>query len=291
MHYEKANGTSLLIDIPSDAQQDFSIVLMSDVHFDSSICDLSLFYDDLKYAEKYQLPVFINGDSLDAMQGKYDPRRSPEDLKDAYKVNAYYDALVMDYADYLSKFDLPAIILGDGNHETSVLDHSGTDLLENVCYRLRVEHHKNAIHMGYWGYMEYRFAYKKGTASNKKLMYFHHGNGGSAPVTKSTIQINRQSAWLIHPDIVHNGHTHDAYCIPQPVEKYNDKSHKPYADNVWYIRTPGYKKSPTVSHRTRGFEAEKCRMNGPKSRGCYVLNLHYSHTDDTITTDVLHKIR
>jgi len=288
MNYEKVNGTSLLIDIPSDAQQDFGIMLMSDVHFDSAVCDLALFHEHLKYAEKYRLPVFINGDSLDAMQGKYDPRRSPEDLKDIYNVSAYYDALVLDYSSYLSRYDIPAFILGDGNHETGVLEHSGTDLLENVCYRLRVEHKKTAIHMGYWGYIEYGFFYKKGNARAKRLMYFHHGDGGSAPVTKSTLQINRQSAWLIHPDIVHNGHTHDAYCIPQPVEKFNDKTHKPYPDNMWFIRTPGYKMSPTKSHRTRGYESKHFRA--PKSRGCYILNLHYSHTDDTISMDVLNKI-
>jgi len=289
MKFTKDNATSLLIDIPSDSQQDFSITLMSDVHFDSAICDLALFYEHMKDAERHQTPVFINGDSLDAMQGKYDPRRTPEDLKKTYNVSAYYDALVIDYANYLSQFDVPGFILGDGNHETSVLDHSGTDLLENVCYRLRVEYGKEAIHMGYWGYIEYRFNYKRGNASNKILQYFHHGDGGSAPVTKSTIQINRQAAWLVHPDIVHNGHTHDAYCVPQPVEKYNDKTHKPYADNMWFIRTPGYKKSPTVSHRTRGFESEHHRA--PKPRGCYILNLHYNHSaGDTIKSEILQKI-
>lgn len=290
MQFTKQGSTSLVVDIESDSTQEFKILLMSDIHFDSTVCDLSLFEEHLRFAERYKMPVLIAGDSLDAMQGKYDPRRSPEDLRNKYAVNAYYDALTIDYSRYLAKFDIPCFILGDGNHETSVLEHSGTDLLHSVCYQLRVEHKKQAFHMGYWAYVEFRFHYKKGTAVGSRLLYFHHGDGLSAPVTKSVISINRQSAWLIEPDIVHNGHTHDAYAIPQPVEKYNRRTHKPYPDTVWYIRTPGYKMSPTSSHRVRGFESEKHRA--PKNRGAYCVNLTYSHAKgDVVSTDILHLIR
>lgn len=289
MQITKDNPTSLLVDIESEFTQNFSIMLMSDVHFDSTVCDLSLFHKHLKYAESHQMPILVAGDLLDAMQGKYDPRRTPEDLKQQYAVNAYYDALVIDVARYLAEYNIPGYILCDGNHETSVRDHSGTDLLHNVAYQLRVEHKKNAVHMGYWGYVDYRFHYNKGNAMASYLQYFHHGNGYSAPVTKSTIHINRQSVWLTDVNLVHNGHTHDCYAIPQPIEKYNKKAHKPYQDTVWFIRTPGYKMSPTTSHKTGGFESEHFR--GPKSRGCHVLNLTYSHNDDSIEAEILQKIQ
>lgn len=288
MQLIKHNPAAVTLEIPSKSTQRLSIMLTSDVHYDSSVCDVDLFKQHLEIAEELQSPVLIAGDLLDAMQGKHDPRRRPEELKAQYKVSAYYDAIVMDAARFLAKFDVPVYILCLGNHETGVLKNSNTDLLGNVAYQLRVEHHKQVVAMGYWGYLRLKFDYNKGSAFRTKLLYWHHGKSNGAPVTKGTIQVNRQGVYLQAPDYVLNGHNHQSYCMPVQVERMNQRTMEPYTETIWYLRTPGYKKSSGDSRTVWGYEAEKHRAPTPK--GCMFLNLTYRHSSDSIDSEILQKI-
>ena len=136
------------LEIEANNNEKSFIMLSSDIHYDSLGCDIDLLTSHLKMAEELQAPVLIAGDFLDVMQGKYDPRRNPEDLKEKYKTSSYYDAVVADAADFLGKFDIPVYILGEGNHENSVRMHTDHDLLSNLSYRLRYEYKKQAINMG-----------------------------------------------------------------------------------------------------------------------------------------------
>lgn len=288
MQITRHNPASLTLEVPSKSTQRLSMMLTSDVHYDSVVCDIDLFTKHLKIAEETQSPVLIAGDLLDAMQGKWDPRRQPESLKNEYAVSAYYDAIVMDCARFLGKFDIPLYILCLGNHETGVLRHSNTDLLGNVAYQLRVEHGKQAEAMGYWGYLRVMFNYKKGGGKSGKVIYWYHGISNGAPVTKGMIQANRQSVWIHGADIVLNGHNHKSYTTPQPVERLNQKTMQPYNDIVWYLRTPGYTKSPGESQVVFGFGAEKHRAPTPK--GCMFLNFEYQHQTESVEVEVLQKI-
>ena len=281
------NPAAITLEIPSKSTQPLSIMLSSDIHYDSACCDLDLFTKHLRLAEKLQAPVLIAGDLLDAMQGNHDPRRRPEDLKAQYNVSAYYDAIVMDAAQFLSKFDIPLYILALGNHETGVLKHANTDLLNSVAYQLRVEHGKESIAMGYWGYIRILFKYKKGMDNASKIIYFHHGISKGAPVTKGVIQVARQGVYLYAPHFVLNGHNHQAYTMPVQVERLNQKTMMPYTETIWYLRTPGYKTNPTDSLKVWGFEAEKHRS--PTPRGCLFLNMEYVQKQG-IETEILQKI-
>jgi len=288
MQLIKHNPAAVTLEIPSKSTQRLSIMLTSDVHFDSVVCDIDLFTKHLKIAEELQAPVLIAGDLLDAMQGKWDPRRQPEDLKNAYKVSAYYDAIVMDCAKFLAKFKVPLYILALGNHETGVLRHSNTDLLNNVAYQLRIEHNRQAVSMGYWGYLRFMFKYNKGAAAVSKTLYWHHGTSNNAVVTKGVIQVNRQGAYLRDVDFVLNGHNHAAYVMPLQVDRLNQRTMQPYTETVFYLRSPGYKKPVSDANNVWGFEAEKHRS--PNPRGCMFLNMEYSHNGDTIESEILQKI-
>jgi UDP-2,3-diacylglucosamine pyrophosphatase LpxH len=262
-------------------------MLSSDVHYDSVTCDVKLFEKHLKLAEETQSPVVIAGDLFDAMQGHDDPRRSIEDLKNEYAVASYFDAIVLDVSRFLQRFKVPYYIIAMGNHETSVLRKINTNLVERLCYDLRL-HGQPAEAMGYWGYVRFMFKYNKGGAAVSKNLYFHHGVSNGAPVTKGVIQVNRQGVYLHDVDFVLNGHNHQAYVMPLQVERLSQKSMKPYTSCVWYLRTPGYKKSPGDSLKTYGFGAEKHRA--PTPRGCMFLDMTYTHSDDSISAEILQKI-
>ena len=282
------NPASITLEINSKSTETLPVMLASDIHFDSCTCDIELLTKHMRLAEEMQSPVLIAGDFFDAMQGHDDPRRSIEELKNKYKVSSYYDAIVQDASEYLRQFKVPYYIIGLGNHETSVLRKINTNLVERLCYDLRL-HGQPAEAMGYWGYIRFMFSYEKGTEKVSKVLYFHHGASSGAVVTKGVIQVNRQGVYLQAPDFVLNGHNHHSYCMPLQVERLNQKTMMPYTETVWYFRTPGYKKSPGDSLQTWGFGAEKHRAATP--RGCMFLNLTYSHGDSNVTSDVLQKIQ
>jgi len=250
------NPASVTLEISSASTEKLSVMLSSDIHFDSSICDIDLYKKHLKIAEEHQAPVIIAGDFFDAMQGRDDPRRSIEELKAKYKVGEYFDALVLDASDFLQKYKgIPYFILALGNHETSVLNKINTNLIERLAYDLRM-HNVKAEAMGYWGYIRFQFKYKKGGGSASKMLYFHHGVSTSAPVTKGVIQVARQAAYIHDADIVLNGHNHQSYVMPQQVERL-DQYMKPYTETVWYLRTPGYKMAAADSQQIYGYGPER----------------------------------
>lgn len=281
------NPASVTLEISSASKQPLSVMLTSDVHYDSNLCDIDLFTKHLRVAEERQSPVIVAGDLFDAMQGRDDPRRSIEELKAQYKVSHYFDAIVLDASAYLRQFKIPYYILGLGNHETSVLNKISTNLVERLAYDLRL-HGQQAEAMGYWGYIRFMFKYKKGTGNASKTLYFHHGVSGNAPVSKGVIQAARQGVYLQAPDYILNGHNHHAYCLPVQVERLNQKSMMPYTETVWYLRTPGYKKSAVDGMATWGYGAERHRAPTPK--GCLFLDMEYNHLNETVTAEIVQKI-
>lgn len=276
----KDNEVSVTVEYTCPSQSTINLMLSSDWHYDSSCCDLDLLTKHLKIAEEKQAVVLMAGDTLDAMQGRHDPRRKIEELKKQYAVSGYYDAIVADCANFLAKFDVPGYIICDGNHELAVLKNSGTDLLNNLAYHLRHEYKKSAVHMGFWGYMPITFRYSKGRANTSKLLYWFHGTSSHAVVTKGMIQVNRNSTWLKAPDYFVFGHTHDGWADPEPIEDFNMKSKRPFRDGMLFFRTPGYKNSPTDEHKPSSWASQKQRA--PKNKGCYFLELNYSHSGGDI---------
>ena len=287
MQLTRHNNACATLEIPSNSNEKLSVMLTSDVHYDSKVCDLDLFAKHLKMAEETQSPVLIAGDLLDAMQGKHDPRREIEDLKKEYAVSAYYDAIVADCARFLARFEIPYYILCLGNHETGVLRNSNTDLLYNVAAKLTDKYKKQAEAMGYWGYIRFMFKYKNGNGNSSRVLYWHHGAGANAIVTKGIMDANRQS-WVRDADIILNGHNHKDYYTSEPVEKLNQRTMMPYNDKVIFLRTPGYKKSCGESLDIAGFEPEKQRK--PTSKGCHYLFLEYHHSYETVEMDIMPKI-
>ncbi len=273
MNIQRHNPATFTLTIPCQAHQKQSMMLASDIHFDSSHCDIKRFTEHLKLANDEKAPVLIAGDFFDAMQGHDDPRRSPEELKAEYKVSHYFDAIVLDASHYLQQFkDVPLWLFGMGNHESSVMRKINTNLLERLAYDMRL-HGQTAEAAGYWGYLRIMMDYTKGGDKLSKNLYWHHGVSSGAPVTKGVIQVNRQGVYLHDADIVLNGHNHQSYWMPVQVERVSKKTMDVYTESVHYFRTPGYKMSPSDSGSVVGYGAEKHRAPTPK--GCVFLDFEY----------------
>lgn len=257
---------------------------VSDVHFDSVFCNRDLFKSHLEEAARRNASVCIFGDFFDAMEGRYDKRRSYPLLREEYKRDDYFDYVVKDSVKWLMPYAHLFDVMSDGNHEMSVLKHSGTNLMDRLVSSLRANGDNcHAVHGGYGGWIRYMFSHgteiRKHTQESIKVKYFH-GSGGEAPVTRGVIQTNRQAVYLPDADLVVNGHNHHAFYVPITRERIGGKG-KIYFDIQHHIRIPGYMQS--YGDGSDGWEAE--RGGVPKPIGAFWVK--YSAHNDKINVQVI----
>jgi len=256
----------------------------SDAHHDSKYCNRKLERSHLQMAKDRQGLVFSYGDTFDAMQGKFDPRRTLEDVRPEDAVAKYYDSItdhaIEDYAEFADIFALFA----QGNHESAVLDKANTCLISNLVKGLNAhttEGHR--IYSGcYGGWVRFMFTIHKTKRCSYKLRY-HHGSGGNAPVTRGTIQTNRQAVFLPDADFVINGHNHQGYVLPIARERLSS-SGAVKQDLAWHIRTPGYKDE----WRDGGDGYAVIKNFGPTPHGGVWLKFYCD--DDTVKVKVIPEI-
>jgi hypothetical protein len=248
--------------------------LQADNHIDHVLANHRLMTRTWKKAIQRQARGLVFGDFFCAMQGKWDKRKSmaalrPELAKDNYLqvLPAYAAEIVRPYKDI---FDLWT----PGNHEQSILDHHQFDLLQALVEQLNgVDQDQIKIgSMRGWVMFD--------LAGHLIRLHYTHGYGGGGPVTKDTIQINRQMNWLGDVDILVSSHTHDQLYLPL-CQMYLDDDGVPQERTVHCIKVGNYK----PEHRTgRGYTALK--GHGPKPLGAWWL--HFTNDEeDGVKIDVL----
>lgn len=259
---------------PLDPDWEQWVMFSSDRHFDSVHCDRKLMKAHLDLAKERKALIVDVGDFFDAMQGKFDPRRSYAVLRPEYKVSNYLDEIMEDAADFLGPYAENFLVIGRGNHDQSILKNVGTDLISNLVHRLNVEHGGHIVAGGYGGWVRLLFQIgKSGLRRSMNIKYFH-GSGGGGPVTRGTIQTNRQAVYLPDADVVVNGHTHDAYIVPIAREKLSTQG-RMSQDLVWFLRTPPYQQDYQFGQG--GFHDE--RGGPPKPKGCAWMRLSRDGTE------------
>jgi len=259
------------------------VLITSDRHHDNK-------YGDRAF-EKYHLDMALDrnalivdvGDLFDAMQGKFDPRRSYSELRPEYALDRYLDEIVTDasrfYAPYANNF----LVIGRGNHESSVLKNNSTDLISNLVYRLNSDNKACIQAGGYGGWVRFMFTANKTKRSSIRMKYFH-GSGGGGPVTRGVIQTNRMAVYLPDADIIVSGHTHDSWHVPIARERISNAG-KIRKDLQHHIRTATYKKD--YRDGSEGWHVE--RGAAPKPLGAVWIRFYYHN--DTIRFDVTQDIK
>lgn len=227
---------------------------MSDIHYDSVKCRRDLLKEDMDNAKNTGRMIVIAGDLFDVMQATGDRRASKDEIRPEYLGQNYLDLVVDDTYEFFKAYKDNLFIIGLGNHETAVMSYNNTNLTDRLCYMLR-QAGSEVIGGSYGGWIRFMFQRgEKNTPQGSLSYYYHHGKGGTAPVTRGVIHTNRQAVDLPDADIVHNGHNHQQYIVPVPRNRLNNKG-KEYVDTQLHIRTPGYKsKSKT---ETNGYDIER----------------------------------
>jgi predicted phosphodiesterase len=267
---EKTSGNVLTVrfkDVAAGWEQ--KILLTSDRHHDSVHCDRSLEKKHRDQAMEDNALIVDVGDLFDAMQGKFDPRRSYENLRPEYKTQSYLDDIVTDAAKFYAPYAKRWLVVGRGNHDQTVLKNCGTDLISNLVYRMNAEGGACVQAGGYGGWVRFLFHVNKTKRMSLNLKYYHV-SGGGGPVTRGVIQTNRQAVYLPDADIVVNGHTHDAWTLAVTRERLTGGG-RITKDNLWFVRTPPY--AEDYGDGSGGWHVE--RGAPPKPKGCGWVRLYY----------------
>lgn len=247
-------------------------LISGDRHHDNKQCMRDLELRHLKMAQEREALILDVGDLFCAMQGKYDPRSSMDDIRPEDVSAKYLDKIVEHAAEFYGPFAPNFVLLGEGNHETAILKRHHTSLIGNLVHRLNSDHKGQVYDGGYGGWVRLQFIARKTVCKALMIKYHHGSGGGSSPVTRGVIQTNRQAVYQPDADILINGHTHDAYHVPIARERCSQRM-VVTSDIIHFLRTPTYKDE--YGDGKSGWWIEK--GNPPKPRGCVWMRLYYDH--------------
>lgn len=253
-----------------------TIAFLSDLHFDSPHHDRKALIADLDRAKKRNARIFLGGD-LGCFIFARDKRFTAAHAKDR-KIDAVVDESVREGIEILGPYADNIDFMALGNHETTVLKYLGSDITNRI--RIELERLKkkreSIIYGGYSGYIRIRFKGGEGTnehrAGGSDIIYYHHGAGGSAPVTRGMIDLYRVRAANV-ADVYWLGHKHtDASDIPRV--RYLDNMGNIRAKKVLAFFTAGYEGLETgQSYDQSGYELNwpEETFYAPQSQGCVFL--------------------
>lgn len=191
----------------------------SDIHLGCPEFQEGQLKSDLQEAADYGDRIIIGGDTFDAILPSDKKRYKPESVHPRlYGTSKILDDQVdwaeeifAPFADHIDGFGL-------GNHETAVEKHHASDLSARLIRRVQshVTDKKHRIHyLGYIGFLDYRFERGKQrsdckVANNTRrlVVFYHHGAGGQAPITKGMIDFNRKQTW-VNSDVIWLQHKHN----------------------------------------------------------------------------------
>jgi hypothetical protein len=222
----------------------------------------------LEEAKRRGAGVLVNGDFFCLMQGKGDPRRSKEDIRPEHNNGRYLDSIVDTAVEWFTPYAEQLLVLGYGNHETSIIQHQETDILQRFATILNHTCKTDVQVGGYGGVVDFKMQYDPIHACDF-IMHYYHGSGGGGPVTKGVIQDQRILASIEGYDCTWQGHVHELYYHQNIVNRYVRNARTILQKPVHQVRTATYKEEWQNGYM--GFHVERGR--GPKPLGGYWMTL------------------
>lgn len=239
----------------------------SDQHWDSKKNRRDMLKRHLDEAMECDAPIFFFGDWYDAMQGRSDRRGSKSDVRKEFQSIQYFDDLVGEGAEWLAPYASNVAGWVLGNHETSVLLHHETNLVQRTIDRIRYNTNERIEPMGYEGYilLNFRKGNGKQADSGKVKVFYNHGSGGGGRVSKGVNKTIQNAASHPDADIVIQGHTHKYWAVPEPRVRITSQGRQ-YTDTQWHLQLSTYK-DPFNNATGLGWEIEK--GFGPVAPGAF----------------------
>jgi hypothetical protein len=193
---------------------EFPFAFFSDIHIDSANHAGKQFAYDIQEAVDRQCRIYIGGDLgeliLPGDHKRYSKGRDIIEPDAALNMiqEMYFDTL-RPYVDFIDW-------IGWGNHEDSALKYNNYDVIRGVITLLNHERAKDLPpihHGGYKSYIRWRFSHGENRNTKTIDVLHFHGKGGSSPVTKGMIDVNRLRAYY-DADVYWLGHKHTNIADP-----------------------------------------------------------------------------
>lgn len=268
---ERADETVTAIRIDCDRAKSWEqwVLLTSDVHYDNPLCNRQLYKRHLDQALERNAPNLDFGDFFCAMQGRTDPRHEKGHVLPENHTGDYFGSLARGSYEFLSPYRSILALRGKGNHESKILKHNEIDLTRALADKLN-DNGGNVQVGGYRGWVIFRLI--GGNHRQTVRMYYTHGSGGSAPVTKGVIRTNRRAAY-VDADIIVGGHIHESWAMEMCRVGVNDSGREVVNDQL-HLCVPTYKEEFT--NLGDGFHHEK--EGPPKPLGGWWLRFFWDTT-------------
>ena len=94
--------------------------------------------------------------------------------------------------------------MGRGNHDTNIINRYGTDLIDRLAEKMRMQHDGLTVAGGSGGWVRFMFEQSAQGGRRSILMKYFHGTGGGALMTHGTLDTRRQGSYLPDADIVYD---------------------------------------------------------------------------------------
>jgi hypothetical protein len=246
-------------------------LLVSDLHWDNPHCDRGLLKNHLDEAVKRNAAIILNGDTYCCMGGKYDRRADKSLIRPEHNTDRYFDAIVDTSVEWFAPYAKNILLIGYGNHETAIIKHGETDLLQRFASTLNYATGSAVQVGGYGGTIDIRVLHDTIRGVNFVVHYFH-GHSGGGVVSRGVIQDQRLLAGTEGYDLTWMGHVHELYYHQNMIHRYDRSTKTLIQKPVHQLRTATYKEEWDGGYM--GFHTERGR--GPKPLGGYWLKLETS---------------
>lgn len=190
---------------------DRHVLFIGDVHWDHKRCDRNALRRVLDEAQDRNAIIIDVGDFLDVMQGREDRRSSKGALRPEHATDTYFQSVVQTAAEWLEPYQDNLGVMLTGNHESAVTKHQEVNLTTWLVSELR-RAGSPVVYGGYQTYALFRFVYGE-TQRIGIPAWVGHGHGGSAPVTKGTIQAQRRAVTYPDARFLVTGHIHQSWSV------------------------------------------------------------------------------
>ena len=277
------------------------IRLMSDTHIGARNVDYKLIKEEVADAIKSKARLLLNGDVFDMILVK-DMKRFRADCLHP-KLTGKGD-LVNQAIEWAVEIFGPAAdlidMVGVGNHEEAVTKYHGTDVTKLFVNELKRKRRRidHTIHYGgYTGFVDYRFRWPNKSASKTShdskrfVIYYHHGAGGGAPITKGMIDFSRKG-W-VDADVIWHGHKH--HDLTNKIQRLACPilGYQPNVRTVRHIQTGAY--FDTYQGQTQESLGENGRLTNyaadwgvaPSGKGGTIVRLSFGSNDAPYTVQTI----
>ena len=192
-------------------QKEFYFGLFSDTHLFSQRFDKARFAQDFDEAKSLGADIFVNGDIMDMIvhsDTKRSSGKGPKYDDDDEPVDAEVDYQVKKGAEAFTPYVEQLRLMGIGNHGIEIVRRHGTDPVRSLVHELNHRRKRDGkIRLGgYSGFIRLKFHHGRNGGVRTFDIYYCHGQGVSAEVTKGMIGLARRS--YVCADLVWLGHNH-----------------------------------------------------------------------------------